>query len=136
MSLTNSTTMSSAKHFISWFEIPVTDINRAKKFYETIFEVELAFMDLGDDFKMAVFPGDIESVSGALIYNESFYHPSDTHGPLVYLNANPDLQTVQDRIEGAGGKVSIAKRQISPEHGFMAVFQDTEGNRVALYSQS
>ncbi len=128
--------MSTAKHFISWFEIPVSDIQRAKTFYETIFEVELSFMNLGDDFKMAVFPGDMESVSGALIYNESFYRPSDTHGPLIYLNANPDLQIIQDRIAAAGGTVSISKRQISPDHGYMAVFTDSEGNRVALHSQN
>lgn len=128
--------MSTAKHSISWFEIPVSDINRAKTFYETIFEVELSFMDLGDDFKMAVFPGDMESVSGALIYNESFYRPSETHGALIYLNANPDLQIVQDRITAAGGAISIPKRQISPDHGYMAVFTDSEGNRVALHSQN
>lgn len=121
-------------HSIAWFEIPVADIKRAKQFYETILDIELSFMDLGDDFKMAVFPGNQESISGALIYNESWYKPSNTHGPLIYLNANPDLQLAQDRIEDAGGKITIPKRQISPDHGYMAVFEDTEGNRVALHS--
>ncbi len=128
--------MKEQKHAINWFEIPATDINRAKVFYESIFNVELAFMDLGDDFKMAVFPGDMESVSGALIYNPNFYHPSESQGPLLYLNANPNLQDVQDRIELAGGRVTIPKRQISPDHGYMAVFLDSEGNRIALHSQN
>ena len=128
--------MSTAKHFINWFELPVFDINRAKSFYEAIFKVELINMDLGDNFKMAVFPGEIESISGALVYNAEWYRPSNTHGPLVYLNGNPDLQVIQDRIEQAGGKVTIPKRQISPDHGYMAVFEDTEGNRVALHSQN
>ncbi len=128
--------MKEQKHAINWFEIPATDINRAKVFYESIFNVELAFMDLGDDFKMAVFPGDMESVSGALIYNPNFYHPSEYQGPLLYLNANPNLQDVQDRIELAGGRVTIPKRQISPDHGYMAVFLDSEGNRIALHSQN
>ena len=127
--------MKNQKHAINWFEIPANDINRAKAFYESIFDVELAFMDLGDDFKMAVFPGDMDSISGAVIYNPNFYHPSDTQGPLLYLNANPDLQVVQDKIQAAGGKVTIPKRQISPDHGYMAVFLDSEGNRVALHSQ-
>lgn len=121
-------------HSIAWFEIPVTDIKRAKKFYETIFDIELSGMDMGDEFKMEVFPGGPESVSGALIFNASWYKPSNTDGPLLYLNANPDLEIVQNKIEEAGGKVTIPKRSISPDHGFMAVFEDTEGNRIALHS--
>ncbi len=122
------------KHMIAWFEIPVTDIKRAKKFYETILDVELSSMDMGDEFKMEVFPGGQDSVSGALVYNASWYKPSITDGPLIYLNGNPDLQTIEDRIETAGGKVTIPKRQISPDYGNMAVFEDTEGNRIALHS--
>lgn len=128
--------MSEAKHAINWFEIPVTDIQRAQTFYETIFECNLAFMDLGPNHKMAVFPGDQSSISGALAFHPDWYSPSSSDGPLVYLNANPDLQVVQDRIESAGGKVTIPKRQISPDHGYMAVFIDSEGNRVALHSQN
>lgn len=128
--------MSSAKHMISWFEIPVNDIERAKKFYETIFEIELFGIDMGDEFKMEVFPGGQESVSGTLVLNPSWYKTSNTNGPLIYLNGNPDLQVIQDRIEAAGGKVTIPKRQISEDHGYMAVFEDTEGNRVALHSDS
>lgn len=124
------------EHAVSWFEIPASDINRAKAFYETILDTNLIVLDMGDEFKMAMFPGDETSVSGALVYNESWYRPSNTHGPLVYLNANPNLQTVQDRIEAAGGTVTIPKRQISPDHGYMAVFEDSEGNRIALHSNS
>lgn len=124
------------KHAINWFEIPVTDINRAQQFYELIFQFEMAFMDLGESFKMAVFPGEANCISGALVFNESWYTPSETLGPLLYLNANPDLEIVADRIEAAGGKILLPKRQISPKHGFMAVFLDTEGNRVALHSIS
>lgn len=128
--------MSDSKHAVSWFEIPATDIQRAKTFYETILAADLAFLDMGDEFKMAVFPGDQDSVSGALVQNDPGYKPSVTHGPLIYLNANPDLQIIEDRIESAGGKVTLPKRQISPEHGYMAVFEDTEGNRMALHSNS
>lgn len=126
--------MSSAKHMISWFEIPVGDIGRVKKFYEAIFELELFSMEMGDEFKMEIFPGNQESISGALVFNPSWYEISNTHGPLIYLNGNPDLQIIEDRIEAAGGKITIPKRQISEDHGYMAVFEDTEGNRIALHS--
>jgi len=128
--------MSEAKHAINWFEIPATDIQRAKTFYEAIFDIKLASMDLGPNHKMEVFPGDQESISGAIAFHPEWYNPSDSHGPLVYLNANPDLQIVQDRIEATGGTVTIPKRQISPDHGYMAVFIDSEGNRMALHSQN
>lgn len=114
----------------SWFEIPATDLARAKKFYDAIFQMETEIFDFGG-LKMGMFPHT--GVGGALCQHES-YRPSETHGPLIYLNGNPDLQTVLDRVEPAGGRVIRAKTQISPEYGYMAVFIDTEGNRMALHS--
>jgi predicted enzyme related to lactoylglutathione lyase len=54
---------------------------------------------------------------------------------IVYLNGNPDLKTVLDKVESAGGRVIMPKTQISPEIGYMAFFVDSEGNRMALHSQ-
>lgn len=127
--------MSEAKHVISWFELPVSDMDRAKTFYEAIFDTKLHLMELGENFKMAIFPGGQSVVGGALVWNEEYYKPSNSHGPLIHFNANPDLQIVQDKIEDAGGTVTIPKRGIGPGRGFMAVFEDTEGNRVALHSE-
>jgi predicted enzyme related to lactoylglutathione lyase len=122
------------KHAISWFEIPTTDIDRATKFYESIFAATFYPLDL-DNIKMRMFPVDsmTESVGGALVYSGDFHQPSDTLGPLIYLNADPDLQIVLDRVEAAGGKILVPKTQISPEYGYMAVLLDTEGNRIALH---
>ena len=53
---------------------------------------------------------------------------------MVYLNANPDLENVLSRVEKAGGKIIIKKKLITKEIGHMGVFDDTEGNRVALHS--
>jgi predicted enzyme related to lactoylglutathione lyase len=123
------------KNVISWFEIATTDLARAQKFYESIFEVQLIAMDT-PNLKMRMFPVDdpMTGIGGALSYAEGFYKPSATDGPLVYLNGNPDVQNILDRIEAAGGKIVVPKTQISPEYGYMAVFIDTEGNRVALHS--
>jgi predicted enzyme related to lactoylglutathione lyase len=65
--------------------------------------------------------------------------PTSTNHPslmvhLVYLNGNPDVQNVLDKVEAAGGKILVPKTQISPEHGYMAVFADTEGNRIGLHA--
>jgi len=122
------------KNAISWFEIPSSDINRAQKFYETIFDIQMIPMDL-QQLQMRMFPIESPmSIGGAIVYNADFYKPSAESGPLVYLNANPDVQIVLDKIEAAGGKIVIPKTEISPEYGHMAVFLDTEGNRVALHS--
>ena len=56
-------------------------------------------------------------------------------GALIYLNSNPSIQDVLDRIEPAGGQVLMPKVQISPEAGCIAYFIDTEGNRIDLWSQ-
>ncbi|SMO78879.1 VOC family protein [Gracilimonas mengyeensis] len=122
------------KGAISWFEIPVKDIQRAKDFYEDIFGFEMFSMDLGDDLQMALFPVEEQTVGGALIEHSDWYVPSNKKGPLVYLNANPDLEKVQERVKPAGGEVQIAKRLISEDHGYMAVILDSEGNRIALHS--
>jgi predicted enzyme related to lactoylglutathione lyase len=122
------------KHAISWFEIPTIDIDRAQRFYEAIFGITMIPMD-NPHLKMRIFPiEDMMNVSGALTYNAEFYKPSVTDGPLIYLNGNPDVQNVLDKIEAAGGKILVPKTQISPEHGYMAIFADTEGNRVGLHS--
>lgn len=119
------------KNMLNWFEIAVSDFDRAKKFYETIFGFTMQGMNFGG-VKMGFFPADEGKVSGALCAGPDYKPSAD--GAIIYLNANPDLAEVQNRIEAAGGEVLVAKRQISPEYGYMALFLDSEGNRVALHS--
>lgn len=123
------------KNAISWFEIPATDLDRATKFYETIFGITLIPMDM-ENIKMRMFPLQdmMTDVGGALVDSGGFHKPSATDGPLIYLNGNPDLQNVLDKVEAAGGKIMVPKMEISPEYGFMGVFIDTEGNRIGLHS--
>ena len=122
------------KHAISWFEIPATDLPRAQKFYETIFNVQLIPMDL-PNIQMRMFPiEERNGVGGALCKTDGFHNPSDSQGPLIYLNGNPDVQNVLDKVEAAGGKILVPKTEISPEYGYMGVFIDSEGNRIGLHS--
>lgn len=122
------------KNAISWFEIPTIDLDRATAFYESLFDIKLNPFDT-PNLKMRMFPlEDWTGVGGALTFAEGFYKPSATDGPLIYLNGNPDVQIFLDRIEAAGGKILLPKTLISPEYGHMAMFLDTEGNRIALHS--
>jgi predicted enzyme related to lactoylglutathione lyase len=123
------------KNVISWFEIPSADINRAQKFYETIFDIKMTPLDM-PQLQMRMFPIEdpMTGIGGAICFAGDFYKPSAESGPVVYLNANPDVQNILDKIEAAGGKIVVPKTEISPEHGHMAVFLDSEGNRIALHS--
>ena len=121
------------KNAINWFEIPATDLDRATTFYETIFACTLIPMDMGEGFRMRMFPTDEGTTGGAICHNPDFYKPS-ADGVLVYLNGNPDLQKILDRVQDAGGKVVIPKTMITEEYGFMALFIDSEGNRIGLHS--
>ncbi len=122
------------KNAISWFEIPTKDLDRAQKFYEEIFGIQMIPLDL-ENIKMRMFPlDDMMGVGGALCYAEGFYNPSLNDGPLIYLNANPDVTNVLSKVDAAGGRVVVPKTQISPEYGYMGVFIDSEGNRIGLHS--
>ena len=115
---------------INWFEIPATDLARAKEFYSTVMAVELQEMKNGP-MQMGMFPADEGGVSGAIAQADGMV-PSQ-QGSIVYLNGGDDLSGPLSRVEGAGGKVLQAKMDIG-EHGFIAYFEDTEGNRVGLHS--
>lgn len=120
---------------ISWFEIPASDLERAQKFYEAIFGISMIPMDL-PNIKMRMFPLNdmMTQVGGAVVDSGGFHKPSSTDGPLIYLNGNPDVQQILDRVEAAGGTIMVPKTEISPDYGFMAVLIDTEGNRIGLHS--
>lgn len=121
-------------NMVVWFEIPVSDMDRAKAFYETVFDLEINVVDFGG-LLMGWFPshGEAHGATGTLIKQES-YIPSK-EGTLVYFHSD-DVQNELSRVEAAGGTIYQSKTQISPEHGYMGVFIDTEGNRVALHSNS
>ena len=119
---------------ISWFEIPVEDLERAKKFYEAIFAATFTTMRAGPGGpRLALFPVDPTKAVGGALAQGSGYSPT-TFGAKVYLSAGEDLAVVLDRVEDAGGTIAVPKTQISPQFGYMAAFIDTEGNWVGLHS--
>ena len=119
------------KNAINWFEIPVKNFERAKKFYEQLMGGEIQVMP-HPEFKYGMLPADMENgVSGGIVQGEG-YEPSDK-GPLIYLNGGEDLGAPLSRVEKAGGKILLPKTSIGP-NGFMAHLMDTEGNKIALHS--
>lgn len=119
---------------VGWFEIPTLDMERAINFYETIFNTKLSRNTLGN-FDMAWFPWheDAKGSGGSLVNHKEYTPTSD--GTLIYF-ASENIDNELSRIEAAGGKILTPKTQISPEIGYMALFVDTEGNRIALHSRN
>jgi predicted enzyme related to lactoylglutathione lyase len=120
------------KNAINWFEIPVKDFEKAKKFYETILGAKTQVIE-AMGMKSAFLPFDMKGggIGGCLIQGKG-YTPSNK-GTLAYLNGGDDLSKVLKKIEKAGGKILLPKTAIGP-NGFMAHFLDCEGNKVGLHS--
>ena len=120
---------------LNWFEISVTDIARAKKFYESIFGIQMHQEEMMG-MQMAYFPYEDMNgkVSGALVQSE--FHKPSADGAKIYLNGNPDLENVLSKVEAAGGQITMPKTFIADNVGHMAFFIDTEGNSVALNSNN
>ena len=115
---------------INWFELPANDFDRAVKFYGEVLGEELQPMD-APQMKMAFFPTKDHGVGGCVTYGNG--NQPKEEGTLVYLNGGDDLAQPLGRVEQAGGEVLMPKTSIG-ENGFMAIFKDTEGNRVAFHS--
>ena len=122
--------MASHANPVHWFEIPVTDLSRAISFYEKILGLELTESEMGPN-KMGWFPMEPESKGspGTLVQGKGF-NPSH-EGTLVYINVD-SIDPTLDRIKANGGKTIMPRMDIG-QHGFIAHFEDTEGNRVALH---
>ena len=116
---------------IHWFEIFVSDLERAKRFYETLLGVSLRREDYAR-VPSAVFAADKDGIAGGIVQD-----PNRRPGPggsLVYLNANGKLDACLERASAAGGVVLMPKTDIGGP-GFIAVVRDTEGNVVGLHSE-
>ena len=117
---------------LNWFEVPVANMERAIPFYEAVFGIKISLQDFGGVL-MGFFPrpDNIDMTSGSLIQYES-YVPSQEGALLYFYTA--DIIACLERVSTAGGKILQNKTQISEEHGYMGVFIDSEGNKVALHS--
>ncbi len=131
------TTAGSEGNIVGWFEIPVTDMDRAVKFYESVFNVKLRRGSY-ESFVLAWFPEikGREGTAGALIKAPDLYQPRD-NGVLVYFCAySGDLANELKRARALGGKVLLPKTYDRAAHIYVAFLLDSEGNRIALYSKN
>ena len=122
------------QNVVGWFEIYVEDMNRAKKFYETVLNKQLINLPMPEgEGEMWAFPW-IENgpnAAGALVKHE-LSKPSST-GTLVYF-ACEDCSKELELVKNNGGKINAPKFSIG-EFGFIGIASDTEGNKIGFHSQ-
>lgn len=120
---------------VGWFEIYVDDVERAKRFYETVFSVSLEQITDPTDSQVIMlgFPSDENEygAAGALVKTEDMQ--AGASSTLVYFSCQ-DCAVEEARVIEAGGKVERPKMQIG-EYGFVSMIKDTEGNLFGLHSQ-
>jgi len=126
--------METLKHALNWFEIPVKNFNRAKKFYSAIYDFDMPEEQFGPNrMGYLLFDRENGGIGGAIVKGEN-YLPS-VNGARIYLSGGTDLSVVLNRVEANGGKIIFPKVLIGPGLGYMAFINDTEGNMLGLYSK-
>ena len=118
-------------HALTWFEIPVEDFERAKIFYSNLFDYAMPEIRR-DNETLGLLPYD-GGVGGAIIKAKG-YSPSRT-GSLIYLNANGIMDSLIKNLEKLEAEITFEKTLISDSVGYIAIFIDSEGNRVGLRSE-
>lgn len=127
-------------NILTWFEIPVLDTERARKFYEFIFDIQMttrAFPETDEELTFFPYnPEVIQATSGRVtgVLSRSDKSKPSKEGTLVYINASPDIQAVLNKAGEAGGKVILPRTQMNA--GFIAVILDSEGNRIGLHAEN
>ena len=119
------------KNAVTWFEIPVSNLDKAIHFYETVFSMKMEPFTI-KEFKLAMFPAT--EVSGALL-EETDYKGSD-RSVIIYLNIPDSIEAVLERAEQQGGTIITPRTVISEDVGWSATFRDLDNNVIGLYESA
>lgn len=120
------------RHAISWFEIPVQDMDRAQPFYEAVIGQALRREPMGPQ-TLAVFPYEEGGTGGALLAAAQGARPS-LEGTLVYLAVTPTLDAAVARAVAAGGRIVTPRVDLPDGMGSFVHIADPQGNRVGLHA--
>lgn len=120
---------------VGWFELYVSDLGRAKAFYQAVFKrpMEDLITPPGGDMQMCAFTMNPAGTGAAGALVKSPKMGPGSGGTLVYFSS-PDCAVEAARAAAQGGKVLQQKISIGP-YGFIAIVQDTEGNTIGLHSR-
>lgn len=128
--------MEPKQNVAGWFDIPVMNMDRAVRFYESVFGLKLERHSIGQ-MEMAWFPWvkNATGAGGSLSQATEFFQPRNDGILVFFTSFSGDLAHELSRIEEAGGKIVQPKTLITDDIGYMAIFLDSEGNRIAIHSR-
>jgi uncharacterized protein len=123
------------KHLLNWIEIPVSDMERAKKFYGIILGgislIDYPMTNPSDEY--AIFPSNDAFNAGALAKSE--FHKPSVDGVTIYLDGGEDLDIILQKAEKNGGQILMPKTFVSEDTGYIGLFLDSEGNKIGLQNK-
>jgi len=117
-------------HQIVWCDIPVTDLDRAIRFYSAVLRAPVR-KEKFPEGSIGLLPFGEGEIGGCLYLSDE-NRPSP-NGPRIYLNVQGRMDEAVAAVRPNGGKVVKPSHPIGP-YGFRAIIDDSEGNRVALHS--
>lgn len=115
---------------IVWADIPVTDMDRARKFYAAVLQADIELMPGMED--VALLPMEPGDASGDLVKSDNA--KPGAGGITVYLDSKGDPEGMIERAVGAGGQLAMPLTDMGEMVGFIGFFIDTEGNRVGVHA--
>ena len=124
-------TMNRENNRAVWFDIPVADLDRAVTFYSEVLAIDVSQEAFGD-MKFAVL-AHADGNGGCLVPRPE--EVAADRGILLYLNVHARIRDAVAKVTANGGTVTEDVHSIGP-HGFRALILDSEGNRLALHSDS
>jgi uncharacterized protein len=122
-----------ARNAVNWFEIPVRDLDRAQRFYETVLGKPLRRESMGPQ-TLAVMPYTQPGVGGALMAGPAVPPPAES-GTVVYLDVSPSLDAAVARATAAGATLLTPRVNLPDGMGAFAIVRDCEGNRIGLHEE-
>lgn len=132
--MTTTTQVSPRANVINWFEIPVTNIEKAIAMYEAMLDTKLALSDFEGVPHAVMDNGDHSSTSGALI-SDPKRPPGRGASTVIYLNAKDGVGRCLSRAVEAGARVVRPLTEIGP-HGTIALIEDLDGNVIGLHANA
>lgn len=118
-----------ASHGIVWFEVPADDVERAKKFYGSLFGWNIQKFPGPMDYWHIDTGGPDESPDGGLMKRQN---PAQ-QGITNYISV-PSVQEFSAKVQKLGGRICMPKTAV-PQMGYFAICQDPENNMFAIWER-
>jgi hypothetical protein len=120
------------KNLVTWVEISVVDLGRAIQFYSSVLDIKIEEQNVANFSKMAFFPFDGTNVSASLLEDDNFEIHKAKNSVCAFFDVGEKLDVSLKEVKNNDGDVLTDKIKI--DSGTIVYIQDSEGNRLGLFS--